>query len=257
MSYRFQRLRSLLRMMVAVRNPFPPLLDRLGLPIRRYRATLRDGAVFELRPGRGDWPSINGAYLWNEYSPAGRPLSAGDRVIDIGANVGGFTVRAARSVGPTGRVIAVEPASDTFGQLQRNLALNNLTNTIAKQAAVGETPGTATLHVARDSVFTSLYQDVAARSTSDRIEQVAVVTLDQILEESGWDRCHFLKLDCEGAEHGIIRGMSAETASKIDQLAMEIHRLEGFEPATLLEKLKSFGFSMRERAGVFCFWRET
>jgi len=256
MSNRFHRIRSLLKLMVAVKNPLPPLLDRLGLRTRPYRATLRDGAVFELRPGRGDWPSVNGAYLWNEYAPVGRPLSPGDRVIDIGANIGAFTILAARIVGPAGQVIAVEPATDTFRQLERNLALNNLTNAIAKRTAVGETPGTASLHVAHNAVFTSLYREIAAQATSDRIEEVTIVTLDQLLEENGWNRCHFLKLDCEGAEHGIIRGMSAATAAKIDQIGMELHRVEGFDSAALIDKLKSFGFSVRNRAGLLCFWRE-
>jgi FkbM family methyltransferase len=178
-----------------------------------------------LRPGRGDWPSVNGAYLWNEYAPVGRPLSPGDRVIDIGANIGAFTILAARIVGPAGQVIAVEPATDTFRQLERNLALNNLTNAIAKRTAVGETPGTASLHVAHNAVFTSLYREIAAQATSDRIEN-------------------------------IIRGMSAATAAKIDQIGMELHRVEGFDSAALIDKLKSFGFSVRNRAGLLCFWRE-
>ena len=78
------------------------LLDRLGLQTRTYRATLRDGAVFELRPRRGDWPSVNGAYLWNEYAPVGRPLSPGDKVIDVGANIGAFTILAAACRGTGG-----------------------------------------------------------------------------------------------------------------------------------------------------------
>jgi FkbM family methyltransferase len=243
--------------MVAVKNPMRPLLDRMGLLRHPYRAMLRDGAVFELRPGRGDWPSVNGAYLADEYLPIGRPLSPGDKVIDIGANIGAFAIRAARAVGPTGQVIAVEPATDTFRQLERNLALNHLTNTIAKQLAVGETPGTATLHVACNAVFTSLYREVAEQVPSDRDEEVTVITLDQLLAENGWERCQFLKLDCEGAEHGIVRGLTAATAAKIEQIGMELHHVDGFDAAALIDKLKSFGFSMQIRAGLLLFWRET
>ena len=89
------------------------------------------------------------------------------------------------------------------------------------------------------------------------MEEITVVTLDQLLEENGWDRCHFLKLDCEGAEHGIIRGMSAATAAKIDQIAMELHPLQGFDAEILIERLKSFGFSVRSRRrGVQLLARE-
>ncbi|MFZ1937202.1 MAG: FkbM family methyltransferase [Thermoguttaceae bacterium] len=253
MSCRFQRIRSLLKLTTLVRNPLLPVLDRLGARTRPYRAVLWDGAVFELRPGRGDWPSVNGAYLWNEYAPVGKTLSPGDRVIDIGANIGAFTIRAARAVGPAGQVIAVEPARETFRQLQRNVELNHLTNAIAKHTAVGEAPGTATLHVAHNSVFTSLYRGVAGQAAS--IEEVTVVTLDQLLDENGWNRCDFLKLDCEGAEHAIVRGMSAATAAKIDQIGMELHDVEGFDSATLIDKLKTFGFSMLKRDGLLFCWR--
>jgi FkbM family methyltransferase len=251
-----QKIRSLWKLLTAVRNPIPPLFDRLGLSTRPYKATLRDGTVFELRPGRGDWPSVNSVCLWKEYSPVGRPLSPGDKVLDIGANIGAFAVHAARAVGPTGLVIAVEPASDTFRQLERNLALNDLTNVVAKRAAAGETPGTANLHVTFNSVFSSFYEEIASQTAGDRIEQVTVVTLDQLLEEHGWDRCHFLKLDCEGAEHGIVNGLSAATAAKIDQIAMETHHVEGYDTAALVDKLKRFGFSVQGRGSTLRFWRE-
>ena len=212
MSRYFRRLQSLTKMLVAVKNPFPPS-RQAGAADPPLPGDVSRRSDLRVAPGRGDWPSVNGAYLWDEYAPVGRSLSPGDRVINIGANIGGFTVRAARAVGPTGQVIAAEPATDTFRQLQRNLALNNLTNTIARQVAVAETPGTARLHVARNAVFTSLYQEIADRSASEREEEVAVVTVAQLMEEKGWDRCHFLKLDCEGAEHGIIHGMSNATGA--------------------------------------------
>lgn len=246
---------TLLKLLAAVKNPLPPILDRLGLPVGPYCMRLRDGTAFDIRPHRGDWYAFNEVCLWNIYSFLGERLSPGDRVMDVGANIGCFAVRAARAVGPTGKVIAIEPEIETFRQLERNISLNNLTNVVTKQVAMAKKRGTATLHLASNAVYTSLFQEIADRSTSKDVQEVATITLDDILEEYGWDRCQLLKLDCEGAEHEIIGNMTAETASKIDRIALEIHQMAGVTTDNLIDKLKSFGFSAKNQNNIYFFWR--
>jgi len=248
---------TLLKLLAVVKNPLPPILDRLGLPMPSYRMRLKNGVLFDMRPHQGDWYAFHEVWLANMYMSPSVQLLPGGKVIDVGANIGCFTIYAAQAVGPAGKVIAVEPAHTTFQQLERNVALNCLTNVIPLQVAVSKEAGTTTLYLSENSVFSSFYSKIAAKSKSEQVQETTTVTLEQLLEENRWDRCHFLKIDCEGAEHGIIRSLSARTAAKIDQIAMEIHNVEGFDSKDLIDRLKSFGFSATDGniGNVFFFWR--
>ena len=74
-------------------------------------------------------------------------LAPGMTVLDVGANVGQFTLIAARRVGPTGRVHAFEPTPELVAHVFRNLELNGLDNVVVNEVAVSETAGHAVLHL--------------------------------------------------------------------------------------------------------------
>jgi FkbM family methyltransferase len=179
----------------------------------------------------------------------------GDTIVDIGANIGCFTLFAARSVGPTGRVISVEPDAETFQRLQRHLALNRLNNVFPIQAAVAAEAGPIELHNCQNGLFSSMFSEIDGRSNTGTVQQVDGFTLDQVLAKGSVDHCHFLKLDCEGAEHGIIRTMSAETAARIDQIGMELHKVAGADENLLIGRLQAFGFSMTRDGAILHFRR--
>ena len=75
------------------------------------------------------------------------------------------------------------------------------------------------------------------------------VTLEDIFETYGLERCDFLKMDCEGAEFDIFYNCSEETLSRIDQIAMEVH--QGPEPRHDMDSLEQFfnhhGFRTQRR----------
>ena len=75
-----------------------------------------------------------------------RLLSPGDVFIDVGANVGLYALKAARLVGPTGRVLALEPGAEAFGHLTSNLALNDFAWAEPMKVAASDTAGEAVLH---------------------------------------------------------------------------------------------------------------
>src|SRR5438270_10356711 len=104
------KLHALLR---GVRNPLPAIFDRLGLLRSPYELHHRDGHRVELRPRAGDLFGFFEILLRNDYTSSGQHISKGATVIDIGANIGCFSILASHAVGPTGRVIAVEPDERT------------------------------------------------------------------------------------------------------------------------------------------------
>jgi hypothetical protein len=107
----------------AVRNPWSPILDRAGLKRAPYQVRHKDGHLIELRPRAGDLFAFYEILLRRDYTADGQNISDGDVVIDVGANIGCFTILASRAVGPAGRVIAIEPDAANFSQLVHNIAL--------------------------------------------------------------------------------------------------------------------------------------
>ncbi len=77
-----------------------------------------------------------GAHTRNEIAMVLAFVRPGDRVVDVGAHIGAFTVPLARAVGATGKVVAVEPDSDSFALLQRNVGLNELADRVEPYCAL-------------------------------------------------------------------------------------------------------------------------
>src|SRR5207249_2412898 len=78
-------------------------------------------------------------------------LSPGDTFIDVGANIGYYSLLAARRVGPTGSVVAIEPSPKTFRALEANLAQNRLKNVRTVNAAVSDRQATVPLYHGPDT----------------------------------------------------------------------------------------------------------
>ena len=238
-----------------VNNPVDFVLEEHDRKKSPWILRFRDGMEMEIRPGRGDGSAFRESFLQRDYLGPGQAISPGDTVVDIGANMGCFTIFAARAVGPTGRVIAIEPVSETFAQLRRNIELTKLTNVTLVQAAVAGQPGEVTLTTSENSLFSSMFDTIDGRKNAGRSERVEAITLDQILQRHNLDRVDFLKLDCEGAEHGIVESASVETLRAFGQIAMEIHDVDGARNADLVDRVKGHGYSMSRDSVLLYFLR--
>jgi FkbM family methyltransferase len=245
-----------------VKNPLPLLLDRANLRKRSYIVRTRNGVAMEIRPRHGDRYTFYETLVMNSYLRQGQHLRPGDTVIDIGANIGCFSVLAARAVGPTGRVLAVEPEQSTFESLRRNVRLNRCENIDARRLAIGGSSGEAELHVGVKMLFNSIYAQVGgvkegapAHGTGSELQRVPMSTLENLMDDAEVERCDYLKIDCEGAEFDIFREMDERTANRIDQITMEIHRIPGGEPEALRSRLTDLGFQQEFASSLVYAWR--
>lgn len=139
-------------------------------------------------------------------------LSPGETFFDLGAFVGEYTLIGARSVGPRGRVLSVEPAAPARALLERNLALNNfgqwtqvrghlLGNRIDEQVP---------FYVPRESDRPDPRSSLSAQSGTPTL--LRMMTLDALIDESGLVP-QLIKMDVEGAEAIVLEG-AAETMTK-------------------------------------------
>jgi len=126
----------------------------------------------------------------------------GMNIIDIGANIGMYTVLAAEKTGKDGRVIAIEPEPENYKHLLKNIKLNNFQNVISKNIALTNHEGFEKLYVSSQPACHSL---VFKEGKIYSIE-VPVKTIDGLLEELNIKKIDIIKIDTEGAEMPILKG---------------------------------------------------
>jgi FkbM family methyltransferase len=165
-------------------------------------------------------------------------LRPSDTMIDVGANVGAFTVLASAVKGA--RTIAFEPSPFTFGYLKRNVALNDITDrTRLVQCAVGRGPGELRL---TNSLGTENYV------STDRNDTTAVSVPVRCLDhELANEKPTLIKVDVEGFEADVIAG-ALETLKKPSLMALIVERSGigkryGFDEAEVHAKIRAAGFS--------------
>lgn len=145
-----------------------------------------------------------------DYGVWQRPLVAflanflrdGDVFVDVGANIGYFSVYAALCVGPSGIVHAIEPAEENATLLAANIALNSLYNVRIHRVAVSDHEAEAVLF--RSSLNAGAHSLLQTRGLS-RGAKVPVRTLDQLLQGERAPR--LIKIDVQGADFDVLNGM--------------------------------------------------
>jgi FkbM family methyltransferase len=178
------------RMPYVLRQRWDRILKRAGIVSRTAKL---GGYRVSFRRCSTDEAFIENVLQREEYFRPGYRPSAGQIVIDIGANMGCFTLAAARY---GARVIAVEPHPDNLRYLRRNVAANRIDAEVIG-AAVAASDGTCRLFTGSDTGYHSLRFN-AGRGYTD----VPAMTLSNLLARV--EHCELMKIDCEGAEFDFI-----------------------------------------------------
>ena len=167
-----------------------------------------DGHSMVLDPNDSLRLSVLGVYEPVETALMKKEIKPGDVVLDIGANIGYYTLLAARQVGPTGRVYAFEPEPSNFDLLQKNITLNGYTNVVAVNKAVSDRSGKLTLYLSKENKG-----DHRAYTSDEDREAIGIecITIDEFLQGSA-PRVDFVKMDIQGFECHALRGMRATLA---------------------------------------------
>ena len=163
-------------------------------------------------------------------------LKPGDRVVDVGANVGETVLTAAVGVGPEGHVTAIEPHPKTFQFLADNVRLNGVTNVELINSAVGSNSGVVT--------FTDDRRDDMNRVGEGGL-RVPVERLDALVADRGC--VALLKVDVEGFERFVFEGapaLLARTAAVFFEVSSSHFARFGYRTRDVLDLLTQAGFQV-------------
>lgn len=171
--------------------------------------------------------------------------------VDIGANIGIYTLVVAKRLAPQGRMLAVEPDSVTFARLTANLQLNGLASVQARQVAVGDKTGEWHLH--RHAANRG--QNELRAEGGGTAETVAVVTLAALLAETGCQAPEVMKMDIEGWEETVLRGFFATAPAAIHPHHLIVEEKSGAARPALLALLGTAGYRKIGQTRTNGIWR--
>jgi FkbM family methyltransferase len=169
-------------------------------------------------------------------------LRRGMTFVDVGANIGDFSLVAARQVGHSGRVLAVEPHPDNCEQLRRSLSLNGYDHVEVHQVALSSTDGSAQLHLGDRAAWHTLLQGLDRREAG--AIEVTTRTMDALIAQAGNPPVHVMKVDVEGAEMQVLRGAEETLAHNREiVLLLDLHPGLGVDISEVDEFLTERGFT--------------
>jgi FkbM family methyltransferase len=208
------------------------------------RVVLKDGLVIESPPGSLLW--ITEEIFFEEvYCPRGFAILPEDVVVDIGANVGAFTLYASRRT--KGPIYAYEPFPPNIAFLRRNLSQNGVGNVVTSSEAVYEKPGTIRLFLSDCAAGHLLFGHNVQGPLKEFLE-VSATTLQALMDDRGLSSIDFLKLDCEGAEGAILASTPGGYLERVRRIALEFHdNVSSLNHAQLIELLAHSGYETRLR----------
>jgi FkbM family methyltransferase len=251
--------RDLVRVLSVVTNPAPSatylgdglvfLPTSLGLPLVGFADDLQIT------------PSLLMQRKWDEPTThlVERIIKPGDRFLDIGANIGYFTVFGAALVGGTGHVHAFEPNPRTYDVLTRNVRINRFSHVCTlHQSALADRTGSATIHTfVRNQAGSTLstLPDHLLEEWHERPVDCAVplTTLDAVFADRK-DVFSCIKIDAEGSEAMIWAGATRFFREHVNDRTLILHEWNppaltgaGADPRALMAAFTRHGFSVWRR----------
>jgi FkbM family methyltransferase len=183
----------------------------------RFECSLRDSIAREV--------FFTGFYEPQESAFVRAALRPGMNFVDAGANWGFFTLMAAHLVGPSGKVVALEPHPRVFAKLKSNVERNHLHQVQIFEVAAAD--GDSNLSLAgheETSENWGISRLVEGSITGLITYTVRLRRLDSLLDEAGLDRVDLLKIDVEGAEDMVLAGMEDGLQDhRYQRILMELH----------------------------------
>ncbi|HIG81051.1 MAG TPA: FkbM family methyltransferase [Verrucomicrobiales bacterium] len=207
-------------------------------------------AVVVLNP---DDPVVSGALHFGVYEKAETKFfqtacREGMTFLDVGANIGYYTALAARAVGPTGKIIALEPDPESFKYLEQTIAANAVGNVLAFPVAASDVPAKLPLFISHDNRGDNRMYSPGGKWPTVEVEAVPA---DDLLAENKIETIDFIKIDVQGYEPKVIAGLR-DTITRSPKLTLLTEfwpkgiRDAGGDPNDFLNTLRDLGLTLHE-----------
>jgi FkbM family methyltransferase len=172
-----------------------------------------------------------------------RTVRRGWHCLDVGANHGYYTLIMADAAGPEGRVVPVEPTPRLAELLRQTLDVNGFPHVTVVQEAVSDADGqTLQLVIPAHRSLNARLSEVAG--PTDEVAEVRSVTIDALTRD--WPRVDLIKIDVEGAEEAVWRGMQQTIARNRDLVViLELNIARYDDPRSFLRAIELEGFRLR------------
>lgn len=225
---------------------FLKVANRLGITNKTYIKKFPGNFYMQVNPAE----HIQQQLFWYGYYEKSlgdilkKLVKPGDVFLDIGANIGYFSLLIANHVSTT-KVISFEPVSDLFQKLKDNISINDFKNITAINAAVGEMNVERELFLSgSDNLGMSSFQQ--PENFSGQKEMVKVITIDEWFKRAGLAKIDIIKLDVEGSELAALTGMKEILPNFKPIVIVEINSetlsMIGLTPEDICNYLKKINF---------------
>ncbi len=207
-----------------------------------------DGPLLELQPRLQAYGSTSLFMKRELYEPElsflRNVVHQGDTILDVGANVGVYSLTLAEGAGPSGGVVAFEPAAVSVAQLRRNLELNPHLEVVVEPVALSDAPGQGALFHVGDAPTTF----TLGSASGTTCESVFLTTLDAWVMANPLNRIDIIKIDVEGHEPAVLRG-GAHVLQRSQPLVMfevseEALRRNGYDVTAPFDLIGELGFDV-------------
>ena len=225
-------------------RPLPPL------PVQRRI----NGVIFEyeLTNYHGTAPMYYGSYALLVIEAMKRFLKPGDVFLDVGANIGYLSAMAAGLVGKSGQVHCFEPVPAYFYRLQRLAELNPEYSIFSNARAAGDETGTCKIYVTREPGQNTMVPHFKSNEEITFSLEVPVVRLDSYIERHKLSSVKMIKIDAEGYEFPILKGLRRQFEQNsfrpaiICEIAPRAYSLMNTSAKELSKYMAQYGYSARD-----------
>lgn len=176
-------------------------------------------------------------------------LRSGDVMVDVGCHIGIHALVAAKTIGPTGKVLAIDPQPANCHQTIENARLNGYTGLVCQCAACGETDGALLLSAQPTRDRARLTLSGTGVNDGECRFATSVYRLESLFSIHDIENVDLLKIDVEGFELAVLRGLG-ETIKNVQMVILEIlPETDGEIARQIVRCLADAGFSLQTLEG--------
>lgn len=250
--------KEFLRAIFLYRNFWTYCFVRAGLSRhKKVVIKLRNGLMYLIFTETSQIVILNEIWNLGIYDELERFIHDNSIIIDIGANIGVFSIKASR-LAKNVKVLSYEPFPKNFEILRENTKLNKLEEIVfpKKEAVAGRKGELELFFNPNDS------GDVSSRQQKQKNQSQSIkvpsITLEDIFRENDVETCDFLKIDCEGAEEEILLNTPRDLFSRIKSITLEWHyNLNKMTTDELGQFFKNMDYKIKYNPSTLTFyaWR--